>query len=130
MAHEQNFDSFRYIDSSSIITLIKDFCGKKRLTNDEKLLIENVKNDHSLISGFLSKQIISGLLGFKIQTISQTFDLPFNLASASCTVIVFVWRAYKNVVRIHCISVSSQLLMVFNAISTFKNSSSFLCKCD
>lgn len=63
------------------------------MTNDEKLLIENVKIDHSLISGFLSKQIINGLLGFKIQAISQTFDLPFDLASAAYTVIVFVMRA-------------------------------------
>lgn len=79
---------------------------------------------------FHRKQIINCLWGFKIQAISQAFDVPFNLASASCLDIIVVVRAYKNVVRIHCITVASQSLMVFNAISAFNNSASLLLKCD
>lgn len=62
--------------------------------NDEKLLIENVKFDHHVeFVRFRSKQIINCLWGFKIQAISQAFDLPFNLASAASLDIMVVMRA-------------------------------------
>lgn len=61
-------------------------------------------------------------------------NLPFNLASISSIFRFWICRltahVRRNVVRIHCKRLKSTSTIVFKTISAFKNSASFLWRCD